>query len=88
MVSKEEIEKVAGLMKIELADHSEHVERVQKMLAYFDILDRAEVEGEEITAQELSIDRLREDEHVEYPDRLIEKINNYKGTFVRAPKMM
>jgi len=88
MVSREEIERVAWLMKIELADHSEHVERVQKMLAYFDILDKAEVEGEEITAQELTIDRLRKDEHAEYPDRLIEKINNYKGTFVRAPKMM
>jgi len=64
------------------------VERVQKMLAYFDILDKAGVEDEEITARELPIDQLREDEHVEYPDRLIEKINNRKGTFVRAPKMM
>ena len=88
MVSQEEIEKVAKLMKIELSDHSEHVDRVQKMLAYFDILDKAGVEDEEITAQELTIDQLREDEHIEYPDKLIEKINNYKGTFVRAPKMM
>ncbi len=88
MVSREEIEKVAGLMRIELSDHSDHIERVQKMLAYFDILDKAGVEDQEITGQELAVDRLRGDEHVEYPDRLIEKINNYKGTFVRAPKMM
>ena len=88
LVSAEEIEKVAKLMKIELSDHSEHVDRVQKMLAYFDILDKAGIEDQDITAQELTIDQLREDKHIEYPDKLIEKIHNYKGTYVRAPKMM
>ena len=37
LVTEEEIAHVAGLMKIEIEDHSEHVEKVQKMLQYFDI---------------------------------------------------
>ena len=88
VVSQEEIQKVAELMRIKLSDHSEHVERVQKILAYFDILDGAGVEDEEVTTQEIAVGRLREDEHAEHPDRLIDRINNYKGAYVRAPKMM
>ena len=40
LVTEEEIAHVAKLMKINLEDHSDHVKRVQKMLEYFDILDR------------------------------------------------
>ena len=36
MVSKEEIERVAKLMRIEIDDHVVHVDRVQKMIEYFD----------------------------------------------------
>jgi len=43
LVTEEEIAHVAKLMKINLEDHSDHVKRVQKMLEYFDILDRANV---------------------------------------------
>ena len=45
MVSKEEIEHVAKLMRIEVDDHIVHIDRVQKMIAYFDILDKANVES-------------------------------------------
>ena len=75
-------------MKIEITDYSDHIQRVQKMLAYFDILDNAGTENEDVDFQELSIEELREDEHIEHPDKLIDKINNYKGTYVRAPKMI
>ena len=51
LVTEEEITHVAKLMKIDLEDHSTHIKRVQKMLEYFDILDRANVESEEITIQ-------------------------------------
>lgn len=88
MVSKEEIEGIARLMRIELSDHAEHIGQVQKMLAYFEILDRAGAEDEDVTTADLSIDQLRQDEHVQYPDRLIDRIHNYKGTYVRAPKMI
>ena len=48
MVSKEEIEHVAKLMRIEIDDHVVHIDRIQKMIAYFDILDKANVESEEL----------------------------------------
>jgi aspartyl-tRNA(Asn)/glutamyl-tRNA(Gln) amidotransferase subunit C len=88
LVSKEEIEKVAKLMKIELDDHSVHIERVQKMIEYFDILDKAGVESEELLVQELPLTSLREDKHIPYNDKLIQRLKNYKGTHIKAPKMV
>ena len=74
-------------MRIDLDDHVVHIDRVQKMIEYFDILDKAGVESEELSVQELSIKNLRDDKHIPYKENLIEKLKNYKGTYVRAPKM-
>ena len=87
MVTEEEIEKVAKLMKIEVDDHKEYVDKVHAMIDYFDILDSAGVEDEEISMQEIPITALREDKHIPFGEKLIEKLNHYKGTYVRAPKM-
>ncbi|QLH02848.1 hypothetical protein C5F47_04410 [Nitrosopumilus cobalaminigenes] len=87
MVSEEEIEHVSKLMKIDIDDHKEYVEKVHTMIDYFDILDSAGVESEEISMPEISLSNLREDEYVPFDDKLIEKLNHYKGTYVRAPKM-
>ena len=87
MVTEEEIEKVAKLMKIDVNDHKEYVDKVRTMISYFDILDSAGVEDEEISAQEIAISNLREDKHIPFDEKLIEKLNHYKGTYVRAPKM-
>jgi len=87
MVSKEEIERVAKLMKIDLDDHVTHIDRVQKMIEYFDVLDKADVESEELVVQKKPIAELREDKHIPYEEKLIKKLKNYKGNFVRAPKM-
>lgn len=87
MVTEEEIEQVSKLMRIDINDHKEYVEKVHSMLSYFDILDSAGVESEEISMPEISISKLREDEHIPFDDKLIEKLNHYKGTYVRAPKM-
>ncbi|MBA4437990.1 MAG: hypothetical protein H2B06_04025 [Nitrosopumilaceae archaeon] len=87
MVTEEEIEKVAKLMKIEVDDHKEYVDKVHAMIDYFDILDSAGVEDEEISMQEIPITDLREDKHIPFNEKLIEKLNHYKGTYVRAPKM-
>ena len=87
MVTEEEIAKVAKLMKIDVDDHKEYVDKVKTMINYFDILDSAGVEDEEISAQEIPISDLREDRHIPFDDKLIEKLNHYKGTYVRAPKM-
>jgi aspartyl-tRNA(Asn)/glutamyl-tRNA(Gln) amidotransferase subunit C len=74
-------------MKIEVDDHSEYVDKVKKMISYFDILDSAGVESEEIVMPEISIESLRKDEFIPFEDKLIEKMNHYKGTYVHAPKM-
>ena len=87
MVTKDEIEHVSKLMKIEITDHKEYVDKVQKILDYFDVLDSAGVESEEISMHEISIINLREDKYIPFNDKLIEKLNHYKGTYVRAPKM-
>jgi aspartyl-tRNA(Asn)/glutamyl-tRNA(Gln) amidotransferase subunit C len=87
MVTQKEIQHVAKLMRIELIDPSIY-ERVDKMLGYFDILDSAGVESEEIIFKEIPITNLREDKYIPFDEKLIEKLNHYKGTYVRAPKMI
>ncbi len=87
MVTKEEIEHVSKLMKIDIDDHKEYVDKVQRMIEFFDVLDSAGVESEEISMQEIPISNLREDKYVPFGEKLIDKLNNYKGTYVRAPKM-
>ena len=87
MVTVEEIEHVSKLMKIDVDDHSEYLDKVKKMISYFDILDSAGVESEEISMPEIPIEELRKDEYIPFEDKLIEKMSHYKGTYVRAPKM-
>jgi aspartyl-tRNA(Asn)/glutamyl-tRNA(Gln) amidotransferase subunit C len=86
MVTVEEIEHVSKLMKIEVDDHIEYLDKVKKMISYFDILDSAGVESEEISMPEISIEDLRKDEFIPFEDKLIEKMNHYKGTYIHAPK--
>ncbi len=87
MVTSEEIQHVSKLMKIDVNDHREYVDKVQSMLDFFDVLDSAGVDSEEISMQEIPISNLRKDEHIPFEDKLIKKLNHYKGTYVRAPKM-
>ncbi len=88
LVSKEEIEHVAKLMRIDVDDHVVHIDRVQKMIEYFDILDNAGVESEELIPQEQKFEDLREDKYIPYNEKLIDKLKNYKNSYVRAPKMV
>ena len=87
MVNEEEISEVAKLMKIDLEDHSTHIKRVQKMLEYFDILDKANVESEEITVQETELDKLRNDKHIPFGKNLLKFLKSYQGKYVKAPKL-
>ena len=87
LVIEEEIAHVAKLMKIDLEDHSTHIKRVQKMLEYFDILDRANVEAEEITVQETDLDKLRDDKHIPYDKNLLKFLKSYQEKYVKAPKL-
>jgi aspartyl-tRNA(Asn)/glutamyl-tRNA(Gln) amidotransferase subunit C len=87
VVSKEEIEHIAKLMRIEIDDHVVHIDRVQKIISYFDILDKANVESEELDVKEQSIEELRDDKYTPYDQKLIQSLKNYKGSYIRAPKM-
>ena len=75
-------------MRIEIDDHVVHIDRVQKMIAYFDILDKANVESDELEVKKQTIDDLREDKYIPYDEKLIENLKNYKGSYIRAPKMV
>lgn len=88
MVTEKEIEQVTKLMKIDVHDHKEFIDKVHAMIDYFDILDSAGVSDEEISMNDVSLSELREDEYIKYSDNLIERLNHYKGTYVRAPKMV
>ena len=74
-------------MKIDLEDHSAHIKRVQKMLEYFDILDSANVESEEITVQETDLGKLRDDKHIPYNKNLLKFLKSYQEKYVKAPKL-
>ncbi|MBI5146795.1 MAG: hypothetical protein HZA84_06200 [Thaumarchaeota archaeon] len=87
MVTKEDIEHVAKLMRIDIDSTDEYFERIQKIMNYFDILDKADIESEEIPVQEVTVNELREDKFIPFESKLIANLKNYKGTFVRAPKM-
>ena len=88
MVKREEIVHAANLIKIDLGDHEKYIEQVEKILEYFDILDKASTGSEEFVAKEWPLDKLRDDKYVQYGEKLIGKLKNYKGSFVRAPKMV
>ena len=75
-------------MKIGIDDHREFVDKVHAMINYFDILDSAGVEDDIFTMHDQPLSSLREDKHIPYEDKLIERLNHYKGTYVRAPKMV
>jgi aspartyl-tRNA(Asn)/glutamyl-tRNA(Gln) amidotransferase subunit C len=87
MEYQKEIEHVAKLMRIEIDDPTIY-ESVDKMIGYFNILDSAGVESEEITIKEIPLRKLREDKYIPSNEKLIEKLNHYKGTYLRAPKMI
>ncbi len=88
MVKREEITHAADLIKIDLEEHEKYFEQVEKILSYFDILNKASIESEDLVTQVLPIEKLREDKYIAYGEKLIEKLKNYKGTFIKAPKMI
>jgi aspartyl-tRNA(Asn)/glutamyl-tRNA(Gln) amidotransferase subunit C len=87
LVTIEEIEHVAKLMRIEIDDHVVHIDRVKKMIEYFDILDKAGIESQELIVQDQTVENLREDKYISYEERLIDSLKKYKNDYIRAPKM-
>ena len=87
MVTEEEIERVARMMKIATTDHREYVEKVHDMLDYFEILDALNPEGE-MPVAEVPLEGLREDRHEPFQGGLIRWLKTYRDGYVRSPKMV
>lgn len=87
MVTEKEIENVSNLMKIKIIDHHEYIDKVHNMLDFFDMLDSAGVEDEEIPTQDTPISNLREDKHVAFNAHLIDNLKQFRDGYIKAPKM-
>lgn len=88
-MTTEEIEKIAKMMRIELdpSTHDEHVERVKQCIHYFELLDKADVEDEEIVKNQTEPQNLRKDEHIPYGQDLLNYLKHYKNGYIRAPNL-
>lgn len=87
MVTEDEVKHVANIMNIEIDDLSAHVDKVKKMIEYFQVLDNVEIDEYELILQEQQFENLREDKHIQYKVKLIDKLKNYKGIYFRAPNL-
>ena len=87
MVTEKEIEVVAKMMKIETNNHKEYVDKVHAMIDYFNILDSAGIESEDISMAEIPISSLREDKHVPFDGSLVQWVNHYRKHYIKAPKL-
>ena len=50
-------------MRIDIENPDDYFERVKKILGYFDILDKAQIDDEEIPVQQVKIEDLRDDKY-------------------------
>ena len=66
MVTVDDITRMAALMRITINESDEYVEKIQKMLEYFQVLDSAGVGDEAIPTQDVCLADLRDDEHHPY----------------------
>ena len=79
MVTEEEITDMAAMMRITIDDRTEYVDKVQRMLDYFGVLDSAGVDDEDILVQEMTPAELRADEHRRH--------QMGTGGHIRAPRL-
>lgn len=86
MVTEEEIESVSKLVRIKVADHREHIEKVRDMINFFEMLDSAGVEDDELEMDDVHVSRLRKDVHESFGG-LSGYVRQYRDGYVRVPKM-
>ncbi|WOV92692.1 MAG: hypothetical protein R1F52_06160 [Candidatus Nitrosoabyssus spongiisocia] len=88
MITTEEIKRVANLMKIDIDDYDAHLEKIQKMISYFDTLDDANVSHVNLDLVDVDFDKLRDDIFISHNTDMRESIKTLENGFVRAPKMI
>ena len=87
MVTEEEIEAISKLMKIKITDHHEYVDKVHAMLDFFEMLDSAGADDEEVPLRRVPISCLREDRHVAFDGHLVDELKHFRDGYIRAPRM-
>lgn len=79
-------------MRIELDDPASHAARIEKMIKYLEILDRAtddeDDDGAVLAAPEIPLGSLRQDAHVPFGTDLSRYLKLRRDGYVRAPKMV
>ena len=94
LVSEEEISEVAKLMNIDLEDNSDHIKKVQRVIEWFDLVDKhakseigSKSESEKINVQKIDLNNLRNDKHIPYDKNLLKFLKSYQEKYVKAPKL-
>jgi aspartyl/glutamyl-tRNA(Asn/Gln) amidotransferase C subunit len=91
MVDRKEIEHLGDLVKVELQDTEKYITQVDKILSYFDNLDKVEYDSDATLRKEVSYEDLREDKYEPFLTDgmlLINKLKKDQNNFIRAPKMI
>lgn len=87
MVDENDIIRMAAMMRLELDDKKGMVQDVRKILEYFDTLDSAGVEDEQISGDAIPLDRLRPDQ-TDDAQRDIDRYGNRDSDgYIMAPKV-
>lgn len=73
------------MMRLDISDKDDYTKKVKSMLEYFDVLDSAGIQDEEILIQHISISQLRADEHI--PHGNIQCKNQNKRGHLRVPRL-
>ena len=87
MITRDEIGRVAELMRIEIGNYDEHVAKIQKMVGYFDHLDSAKLPDSFERGLVVDLDSLRDDV-AETPD--LDAVRGLKfgvGSHMRSPRL-
>ena len=89
MVKREEIERLGDLIKIELKDPEKYIKQVEQIINYFASLDKVGILSDDILANELPLDKLRDDKPENVNNEgLIDNSKKDRNNFVKAPKMI
>ena len=88
MVDRKEIEHLGDLVKVKLNEPEKYIKQVEKILNYFDNLDKVDFHSDDILRTEVAAENLRDDIHEPYRDSLIEHLKKDQNNFIRAPKMV
>lgn len=87
MITIDEIKKIAKLMKIDLEDYGEHVEKIQTMIGYFERLDTVELPDTFRRGLTVEIDSLRDDTPEPSGFDVGPGLKFRGGEHVRSPKL-